>query len=999
MPTDTSERGLESLIVAALTGTRAAAPATPAAHGVCSEPPRPYGRGGYVEGDWHDYDRTYCLDGKQLFAFLEATQAKTLDKLNVRAGDGRAKFFNRIFSQISKRGIVDVLRNGIDHNEAHVDLYYATPTPGNADAAARHAANVFSVTRQLRYNAGGSNDALDLGIFINGLPAMTFELKNSLTNQNTADAIEQYKNDRDPKEPLFHVGRCLVHFAADDSTVYMTSDLKGKDTRFLPFNKGHLDGAGNPPNPHGIKTDYLWKETLSIPSLCNIVERYARLLEEKDERGRVEYKQVFPRYHQLDCVRKLLAHAKARGTGQKYLLQHSAGSGKSNSITWLAHQLVELTADGAAKPVFDSVIVVTDRKVLDKQIQDNIKQFAHVKGVVQAITQGSGQLKAALQQGKKIIITTIQKFPFIVDEIGTLPGNRFAIIIDEAHSSQSGSAAGKMNTALNVSGPESDDETDEDRINRVIESKKMQKNASYFAFTATPKNKTLEIFGVKQPDGTFHAFHTYTMQQAIEEQFILDVLKNYTTYTSYYKLLKKIEDDPQFDKKRAQKKLKKYVESSEYAVRQKTEIMVDHFHDEVIAAKKIKGRAKAMVVTDSIVRAIQYKLAFDEYLKTRKSPYKTIVAFTGEKEYNGKKYDEDTMNGFASSKIPETFKKDDYRFLIVADKFQTGFDQPLLHSMYVDKILSGVKAVQTLSRLNRACDGKNDTFVLDFRNDAKQIKESFEPFYKTTILSEETDPNKLHDLKADLDAYQVYSAEQVQTFAKLFLDGAGREQLDPILDACSQIYDETLDEDGQVDFKSKAKMFVRTYQFLSAVLPFNSVAWERLCTFLKLLVPKLGEPKEDDLSKGILEAIDLDSYRVEQKAKEDIALAGDVALDPVPTSAARRKPEPELDFLSHIVKVFNDTFGNIAWQDRDRIEKFLSEELPKKVAANKEFQNAMTNSDEQNARIAHDKALNDAMDEVVMDHTELYKQYSDNPDFRKGLAETIFHLLYSKRKA
>ena len=505
----------------------------------------------------------------------------------------------------------------------------------------------------------------------------------------------------------------------------MTTDLKGKQTTFLPFNKGFNHGAGNPVNEGGLKTDYLWKAILSKDSLSNIIEKYAQIVSETDENGMVKRKLVFPRYHQLDLVRKLLADAKARGIGQRYLIQHSAGSGKSHSITWLSHQLVELTNATNETPVLDSVIVVTDRRALDKQIRDNIKQFAQVKGVVEAITEGSRQLKDALRDGKKIIITTIQKFPFIVNEIGEFKASRFAIVIDEAHSSQSGHSAGAMNVALSGIA-EGEEETIEDMINRIIESRRMLTNASYFAFTATPKNKTLETFGIKNPqDGKFYPCHIYSMKQAIEEEFILDVLQNYTTLNSYYKLLKRIEDDPQFDTKRAQKKLRKFVESHEYAIRQKAEIMIDHFIDEVIKKRKINGQAKAMVVTNSIVAAIRYRLAFDAYLKEIRSPFKAIVAFSGSKEYSGKNYDEASMNGFPSADIPKEFKKNKNRFLIVAEKFQTGFDEPLLHTMYVDKPLSDIKAVQTLSRLNRAYKPyKQDTFVLDFVNDRDQIQPS-----------------------------------------------------------------------------------------------------------------------------------------------------------------------------------------------------------------------------------------------------------------------------------
>jgi type I restriction enzyme R subunit len=898
--------------------------------------------------------------------------------------------------------VVDVLRGGIKHGPAHVDLFYGTPTPGNLKAAERFAANIFSVTRQLRYSRVETALALDMAVFINGLPIATFELKNKLTKQTVLDAVQQYQRDRDPKELLFQFGRCAVHFAVDDHEVRFCTHLKGKGSWFLPFNKGYNDGAGNPPNPAGLATDYLWKESLSKAGLTDILENYAQVVEEKDEKtGKKRYKQIFPRYHQLKVVRMLLANAAESGVGRRYLIQHSAGSGKSNSIAWLAHQLVGLEHE--SKALFDSVIVVTDRRVLDKQIRDTIKQFAQVSATV-GHAEHSGDLRKFLKAGKKIIITTVQKFPFILDEIGDEHRkSKFAIIIDEAHSSQGGKTTAAMNMAVAEKPGEYKAEWDEldaeDKINKIMEGRKMVTNASYFAFTATPKNKTLEIFGEPdpQPDGTVkhHPFHSYTMKQAIQEGFILDVLKNYTPVESYYRLAKTVEDDPLFDAKKAKKKLRRYVESHEHAIREKAEIMVDHFHAQVIGHRKIGGQARAMVITNGIVRAIQYFHAFKDYLKERKSPYEPIVAFSGEHEYGGKKVTEATLNGFSSSQIPDKVQQDPYRFLIVADKFQTGYDEPLLHTMYVDKALSGIKAVQTLSRLNRAHPQKHDTFVLDFYNDSETIQKSFEPYYRTTILSDETDPNRLHDLKSDLDGYQVYSQAQIDDLVGLYLNGADRDKLDPILDACVATYNADLDEDGQVDFKGKAKAFVRTYGFLASILPYSNADWEKLSIFLNFLIPKLPAPKEEDLSRGILEAIDMDSYRVEVKTSLKIGLADqDAEVGPVPTSGGGRKPEPELDQLSNIIKAFNDQFGNIEWKDGDKIRKVIAEEIPAKVAADAAYQNAMKNNDKKTARIEHDAALQRVMIDLLSDHTELFKQFSDNPSFKKWLGDTIFGVTY-----
>lgn len=984
MPTsDTSEKGLEALIVESLVS-----------------------QAGYVQGRSEDYDRDHAVDLAQLQAFVCATQPETAEALGLGEDTPkRMQFLHRLQGEIAKRGVIDVLRGGVKHGPIHLDLFYGTPTPGNTKAEERFAANIFSVTRQLRYSKDKTQLALDLGVFINGLPVATFELKNRLTKQTVEDAVQQYKRDRDPKELLFQFGRCMVHFAVDDQEVRMCTHLKAKDSWFLPFNKGFNDGAGNPPNPDGLKTAYLWEQSLTKPGLTDIIENYAQVVEEKDDKGRKKQKQIFPRYHQLDVVRKLLADAQASGSGKRYLIQHSAGSGKSNSIAWLAHQLVGL--DHAGSTIFDSVIVVTDRRVLDKQIKDTIKQFAQVSATV-GHAERSGDLRRFLREGKKIIISTVQKFPFILDEIGDEHrGRKFAIIIDEAHSSQGGRTSAKMNIALAENGGEGEGEDYEDQINRIMEARKMLGNASYFAFTATPKNKTLEIFGEPVPDGDkvrHKPFHSYTMKQAIQEGFILDVLANYTPVESYYRLMKTVEDDPEFDTSKAKKKLRRYVESHDHAIRQKAEIMVDHFHEQVIARRKIGGQSRAMVICSGIQRAIQYFHAVSAYLTERKSQYKAIVAFSGEHEdYSGgggRQVTEATLNEFPSAQIEKKFQQDPYRFLIVADKFQTGYDEPLLHTMYVDKQLSGIKAVQTLSRLNRAHPQKTDTFVLDFMNDADTITNAFADYYRTTVLSEETDPNKLHDLKGTLDGYQVYAPEQVRQLVELFLGGADRDKLDPILDACVAVYNSELDEDGQVDFKGKAKAFVRTYQFLASILPYTNRDWEELSIFLNFLIPKLPAPVEEDLSKGILEAIDMDSYRNEVKETMKLTLADeDGEVGPVPASGGGRKTEPELDRLSNIIKAFNDQFGNIDWKDVDRIRQVIAEEIPGKVAADKAYQNAMKNSDKAAARLEHDRALQNVVIGMLADYTELFKQFSDNPSFKKWLADTIFAVTYGNHVA
>ncbi|MCK6528105.1 type I restriction endonuclease subunit R [Myxococcota bacterium] len=998
MKTDTTEKGLESLIVRAMTGrTDLLSPPH-----VATETSVPVAGGtGWLLGDAAHYHREHCLDLVQLRGFLRATQPERIGDFGLEAdGSARFKFLSRLQGEVTRRGVVDVLRQGIQHGPHDVALFFGPPTPGNTAAEERYRGNRFSVTRQLRYSQDRAALALDLCLFVNGLPVFTFELKNRLTKQSVADAALQYRRDRDPRERLFELGRCVAHFAVDDQEVRFCTHLQGKASWFLPFNRGHDDGAGNPPNPDGLKTDYLWKEVLTPDGLADLLLNYAQVTVRKDPRsGKRERKQIFPRYHQVDAVRRLLADAQVRGPGRRYLVQHSAGSGKSNSIAWLAHQLVGLARGGA--PVFDSVIVVTDRRILDQQIRDTLKDFVQV-GATVGHAERSGDLRRFIQAGKKVIVTTVQKFPFVLDEIGAdHRGRAFALLIDEAHSSQGGKASAAVSLALSGSGAAEEEETTEDRINRIMEGRKLLPNASYFAFTATPKARTLETFGEAVPGEVDahgapkrRAFHSYTMKQAIQEGFILDVLQNYTTVHSYYRLVKTVEEDPEFDTRRARKKLRRYVEGHDHAVRLKAEIMVDHFHEQVLARRKIGGQARAMVVCNGVDRAIQYFSALRTYLSERGSPHRAIVAFSGEHDHDGGKATEATLNDFPSAEIPDRIRKDPYRFLVCADKFQTGYDEPLLHTMYVDKTLSGIKAVQTLSRLNRAHPGKTDAFVLDFVNDVEAIRASFEPFYRATVLSGETDPNRLHDLKAALDRRQVYGREQVQAVVEAFLSGAERDSLDAILDACVAAYEE-LDEDGQVEFKGKAKAFVRTYGFLASILPFKRADWEKLSIFLDFLIPKLPSPEEQDLSRGILESIDMDSYRAEKREAIRIALSdAEGEIEPATEGGSGRKPEPELDRLSSIVRAFNDEFGKYPWKDTDRVRRMITEEIPERVAQDPAYQNARRQSDAQNARLELDRTLTRVLVGMMQDDTGLFKQYQDNPIFRRALLEWTFALTY-----
>ena len=961
----------------------------------------------YEEGLNAEYNKTYAIDEVRLFRFLNDIQYKKMQELRIEESEiEKKKFLDRLSRKLSDDGVINIIRKGLKYKNHTLDFYMVQPSDGNVEAAKSYNKNIFSVTRQLRYSGDYGKLALDLCIFLNGLPIITMELKNQYTKQNYSDAIKQYKTDRTPDELLFQFKRCIVHFAVDDNEVHMCTELKRDKSFFLPFNKGNNNGAGNPNNPNGMKTDYLWKDILAKDCLANILENYVQITEEKDEdTGHKSYKQVFPRYHQLSVVTSLLADAKKDGPGHRYLIQHSAGSGKSNSIAWLAHQLVTLLKD--KKDVFDTIIVVTDRINLDKQIRDTIKQFMQVSSTV-GWAKDAATLKNLMDEGKKIIITIVHKFQFILDAISADYKNKnFAIIIDEAHSSQNGSLAAKMNIVVSGNVYD-DDDAFEDKLNKLIEGKKMASNASYFAFTATPKNKTLEMFGEKMfdeqgnpimnEDGTQKAkpHYVYTMKQAIEEKFILDVLRYYTTYNSYYHIVKTVESDPLFDKKQAQRMLRYYVETQKIAVKEKAGIIVEHFHTEV--RHKIKGQGRAMVVANSIKRAIEYYMAISKLLEERKSPYKAMVAFSGDYTYEGASYNEAKLNGFPSSQIEKTFRKDPYRLLIVANKFQTGYDEPLLHTMYVDKGLSDIKAVQTLSRLNRCHSDKNDVFVLDFQNDAADIKVAFDKYYKTTILSGETDANKLNDLVDEMEPLEVYNDEEVTSVAELYLNNADRTGIDSIIDKCVERYKE-LEFEEQIDFKSSAKTFVRTYNFLSSILPYGSMEWEKLSIFLSFLISKLPKPDDGNIDE-ITEDVELESYRLVAQDTISIKLEDeDSEIDAVPVKTDVGIPVPELDTLSNIIATFHDIWGNCEWTDEDRIKKQIAD-LPDIVAQDEFYQNAMKYSDAQNARDESDRATKEAIFKSVTSGMELYNAFQDdvrnknNQSFQKWLLDFVFTMTY-----
>ena len=929
------------------------------------------------------YNREFAIDEERLLRFIKDSQPQEFEILGLDTENGRLKFYNKLNNDIRRDGIVSILKNGIKcYPSQGTILFYHALDPKRLSSYEEFDKNIFSVTNQLTYSNQNRALELDLAIFINGLPIFTMELKSrgSSTGWSYKDAEEQYKNDRDSRDPLFNFKKCLAHFAVDENFITFTTKLDGKSTRFMPFNKGTLaGGSGNPVNSNGTMTDYLWKEFLQPKTLTSIIRDFAYVSVDKVKRSGT---QIFPRYHQFRAVTKLVKDVEENGVGKRYLIQHSAGSGKSNSITWLSYRLVEVNYNN--KKAFDSVIVVTDRLNLDKQITDNIRKFIDEKSIV-GHASSSTNLKDLLLDGKKIIITTVQKFPYLIEKIGSdLKGKNFAIIIDEAHSSQSGRAAASLNMA--VSGKMSDEETSiEDQLNIIIEARKMPENASFFAFTATPKAKTLQMFG--------EVFDLYSMKQAIEEGFILDVLKNYTNFENYYKIYKTVKDNPEFDRKKSQRKIRTYVEGQEFPIRSKAEVMVNHFIDNT--SKKINGKAKAMIITQSILRAVEYYYIVSELLENSKTGWKAVVAFSGEKEYKGKLVTEASLNGFSSKETTERFKEDEYKILIVADKYQTGYDEPLLHTMYVDKVLNDVKAVQTLSRLNRSAKFKIDTCVLDFANTPDHILEAFQPYYKETKLESFTDPNKLNDLLSVLDGMYVYEEDEVDKVVEIFLKNKNRDQLDSILDSMVERY-KTLTEEEQVEFKSGVKSFIRTYNFLASILPIGQIDWERKVIFFEQLVHRLPTPKEEDFTKGLLDTIDLESYRLEKKKTIDIILEEENGKLNGDNIGVGRKNKLELDYLENIIVTFNDIFGNISWNDKDNVIRQIKS-LPEIVMRDDKFRNALENSDMENIKIEYNNALKNVFKSIMNDNIELFKQWISNANFKKWLNEEVFNEIIKQK--
>ncbi|MCY4218953.1 MAG: DEAD/DEAH box helicase family protein [Gammaproteobacteria bacterium] len=977
MVSETNEKALETLIEAAFLAD------------------------GYVQGSNKDYDAELALDSKQFWTFLESTQAEELNKLRPYR-DWQNRVLTRLNNKIGKDGILAVLKKGLSVESAHLKLLYRLSyNTLNPEVEKLFEANIFSVTRQVHFSNTAPMDSVDMVLFINGLPVVTMELKQPWKGQTAHHARMQYQN-RNHHEPLFKFRRCLVHFAVDTQEVSMCTKLAGKSTLFLPFNKGDGHGKGNPINPEGHKTAYLWEEVLEKRSLTNIIEHFCKTVSEEDkETGKNTKTLLFPRYHQLNVVRQLLKDVKSNGVGYNYLIQHSAGSGKSNSITWLGYQLIETyNAEGTAN-IFDSVIVVTDRRILDKQLKDNIQAFSEVKNVV-AHAFSSAELKSALENGKKLIITTIQKFPWILDGISDLSDRKFAVIIDEAHSSQSGRAADKMHEAIS-GGDEEDSEDLQDKILAAMARRKMGSNASFFAFTATPKNTTLERFGWRTAEGTFVPFHLYSMKQAIEEGFILDVLKNYTTYRSYYQLQKSIEDNPQFNTKKAQIKLRSHVEAHPDTIKTKAAIMLDHFHESVLRPQKLKGKARAMVVTRNIESAIQYFLAIRTSLKATGNRYKAMVAFTGQKLVDGVEYTEDSLNGFSGNDIAKKFKDDKYRILVVANKFLMGFDEPMLTTMYVDKKLQGVLAVQSLSRLNRSNRklGKEEIFILDFHNTVEEIKEAFDPFYTSTALSEETDVNVLHDLKDYLDDTSIYEWDEVVEFNQLFFDGAEPDQLSPILNRAASRFNEQ-ENDKKIDIKIKSKQFVKIYAQVACIIPFNNSNWEMLHWFLKFLIPEM-KVKDNDQSKinGLLESVDLTTYGLERvKIGHTIGLDdSDSEIDPLNPNPRSGHEDPGIDPLDKIIADFNERYFH-GWDATPEEQRIKLINILNHAMQDQAFQdNVLSNPDEQNRRIASESLFEKAMRKERKREIDLYKKYASDDDFKSGLHEVLMLMMEQEMKS
>lgn len=942
---------------------------------------------GYHKRSPEDYDKNLCLLPEETLLFIKATQLKVLKQLEKQYGpQTEEKLVERISQQISKRGALDVLRNGVVDRGAKFRLAYFKPASGmNPEHQKLYEGNRFCVVRQLKYSTKNEN-AIDLVLFLNGVPIITAELKNSLTGQFVEEAKKQYQKDRLPLgEPLLTFKRCLVHFAVGNEEAFMTTHLKGDKTLFFPFNKDTI----NPVNPNGHKTHYLWEDIWQPDTLLELLHNYLHLqtftkkVYDPISDTVVEKSQeafIFPRYHQLDVVRLILKSLKKDGVGKNYLVQHSAGSGKSNSIAWLAHQLASFyQKPGDTERLFDSIIVVTDRRVLDRQLQNTIKQFEQTEGVVCKIEENSAQLKAALETGRAIIISTLQKFPMISESMTTLKGRHFAVIIDEAHSSQSGESAKhlKKTLSVNLEDAETEDKTEddlEDRIIQEIRARGPQSHISYFGFTATPKNKTLELFGTKDIDGKMVAHHIYSMRQAIEENFILDVLKNYSTFERYFKLVKKIPADNEYEKKKAIRLLTTHVDLTPHAIEQKTRIILDHFIEKT--ANAVQGQGRAMVVTRSRLHAVKFYQMFVKVMIEKQLHYKPLVAFSGEviDHETAMSFTENSLNKLPPKvAIEDALKTPEYRILVVANKYQTGYDEPLLHTMYVDKKLAGVQAVQTLSRLNRTHQGKTETLVLDFVNEADEIQLSFQPYFQTTILEEETDPNKLYDLQSELAKFEVFTKNDVEDFAEIFYaTGVPLEKLQPVLDKAIFIWRNKIETERE-DFRTVLQKFIRLYGFVSQIITFTDTDLEKLYVFSKALNRKLPK-RVITLPLEVLDAVDLESFRLQQTYSGEISLIPEDGTVPGMGDGGIKATEDEKDFLSKIIQTLNETYG-INLSDEDKVDIKV---IKTKLEADENLRAALIAD---NTREAKQNKFNQVLDHLLLEfvHTklDLYKKLTE----------------------
>lgn len=978
--------------------------------------------GGYTKGFSEDFDTQMGLFPKYVINFLKESQPILWQKIaNIHKDEVDKKVISRLIKEIELRGVLDVIRNGFTDYGVKFQMGYFKPESTlNPDAETLYLTNHLSVTRQLYYERVGKN-SIDMVLSLNGLPIATIELKNQFSGQSVDNAKKQYVYDREASEPIFQFKkRSLVHFAVDTDECFMTTKLDGSRTRYLPFNIGSNNGAGNPVNKEGYRTSYLWEYVWTKDSFMDIIAKFLHLSVEEFEMNGVKKKKetiIFPRFHQMQVVRKATEDARINGAGKNYLIQHSAGSGKSNSIAWLSYRLSSLHDENNNR-IFDSVIVITDRKVLDSQLQNTIYQFEHKDGVVQKIDKNSQQLADALTAGSNIIITTLQKFPFILEKIGEIPARKYAVIIDEAHSSQGGEATKKMKEVLSAKSLE-DAERDEaytgleedaeDEIRKSMLARGKQDNLSFFGFTATPKPKTIEVFGTKGSNGKPEPFHLYSMKQAIEEGFILDVLKNYTTYKTYFKLSKEIEDDPKVNKKKASRAIGRFMSLHPHNLAQKTEVMVEHFRQ--IVSKKIGGKAKAMVVSSSRLHAVRYKEEFDKYIKEKGyKDIKTIVAFSGKviHEYALDGVTEVELNGFSEKELPRKFGSDEFQLLLVADKYQTGFDQPLLHTMYVDKKLSGVKAVQTLSRLNRMCAGKEDTFVLDFANDTDDILNSFQPYYELTSITENSDPNHLYDLKAQIDASQIIWQSEIDNFCNVYfrsvksLSVSEQRKLnsfvDPAVDRFKKLPQEHSKENTvgteitQEDLKNTLQVFTRTYSFLTQIMPFTDIDLEKLFTYTRYLIKKLPKTSENDRFK-LGDEVSLEYYRLQKISEQNILMENQSVyeLDGGGAAGIRLSKEDQVA-LSEIIEVLNKRFST----EFNTADKLFFDQIEEELATDTKLQEQAKNNPIENFKFGFDDLFMDKLIARMEQNQDIFSKMMDDKDFGSIVKSYMLKKVYNR---